>query len=241
MEKNENGYVSVVGPALIQPIFDLVEKLESMEPVPPNEVKTGQRENGYSLAIIALGALLFESALNRTAYVRQDNEEDHLSAPDYFKKISPDTNAAAEIEEVFAVRNVIAHNHLWEATITWTEEEDGVKFAEPPKLHPGYGDKRHTRIIDLETRKSRILGINMFPPRIWRRDAYIVLKTIAKAIDVIETMDRRYFCLSPHHFRFQKRTVTFREVTDLLSIPKDVELFGALFPSNWRCSVPVKP
>jgi len=74
MEKNENGYVSVVGQALIQPIFDLVEKLESKEPVPPNEVQTGQRENGYSLAIIALGAILLESALNRTAYVRQEEE-----------------------------------------------------------------------------------------------------------------------------------------------------------------------
>ena len=48
MAENEEGFVSVVGAALIQPIFDLVEKLESMKPVLPNEVKTGQHENGYS-------------------------------------------------------------------------------------------------------------------------------------------------------------------------------------------------
>jgi hypothetical protein len=52
MAENEEGFVSVVGVALIQPIFDLVEKLESMKPVLPNEVKTGQHENGYSLATI---------------------------------------------------------------------------------------------------------------------------------------------------------------------------------------------
>ena len=40
MAKNEDGFVSVVGAALIQPILDLVEKLESMKPVLPNEVKT---------------------------------------------------------------------------------------------------------------------------------------------------------------------------------------------------------
>lgn len=221
MGKNENGYVSVIGQALIQPIFDLVGKLESKEPVPPNEVQTGQRENGYSLAIIALGAMLLESALNRTAYVRRD-EQENRRPPDYFKKISPDRDAAAEAEEVFAVRNVIAHNHLWEATTTWADDDEGLKFAEPPTRREGYGDKRHMIVTDPQTRKSRILGINIFPPRIWRRDAYIALKTIAKALNVIETMDRGYFYLSPIHFRFQKRTVTFREVTDLLSIPKDI-------------------
>jgi len=219
--ENENGYVSVVGQALIQPILHLVEKLEVKPSVPPNEVQTGQRENGYSLAIVALSAMLFESALNRTAYVRQE-EEENRKPPDYFKKISPDKNAAAEAEEVFAVRNVIAHNHLWEGATTWTDDDDGLRFVGPPKLREGYGDKRHVSVIDPKTRKSRILGINMFPPRIWRRDAYIVLQTVAKALNVIETMDRRYFYLSPNHFRFQKKTLTFREVTELLSIPKDV-------------------
>jgi hypothetical protein len=65
MAENEEGFVSVVGAALIQPIFDLVEKLESMKPVLPNEVKTGQHENGYSLATIVLSVIVFESALNR--------------------------------------------------------------------------------------------------------------------------------------------------------------------------------
>jgi hypothetical protein len=218
MGQNENGYVSIVGQALVQPMFDLVEKLESKDPVLPNEVQTGQRENGYSLAIIVLGTILFESALNRTAYVR----EERGSGPDYFKKISPDHDTAAEVEEVFAVRNVIAHNHLWEATTTWSDNDEGLKFAEPPKLREGYGDKRHMIVTDPQTRQSRILGINMFPPRIWRRDAYIVLKAIAKGLDVIESMDRSYFYLSPHHFRFQKKTVTFSEVTAQLPILQNV-------------------
>jgi len=219
MPKNENGYVSVVGHSLIQPILDLVENLESKPPVRPNEVQTGQRENGYSLAIIVLSAILFESVLNRTAYVRGEER----SGPDYFKEISPDKNTAAEVEEIFAVRNVIAHNHLWEATTTWSERDDGLKFAEPPILREGYGDKRHVVIIDSKTRKSRLLGINMFPPRIWRRDAYIVMKTVAKGIGVIESMDRRYFYLSPNHFWFQKRTVTFSEVMGQLAIPEDAD------------------
>jgi hypothetical protein len=216
MAENEDGFVSVIGAALIQPILDLVEKLESMKPILPNEVKTGQPENGYSLATIVLSVILFESALNRTAYVRGEKR----GGPDYFKEIAADKDLAAQVEEIFAVRNVIAHNHLWEAKITWSEDTP-LKFAEPPELREGYGDKRHVKVIDQSTRKSKILGINMFPARIWRRDAYIALKTIAKGLNAIESMDRRYFYLSPNHFRFQKKTVTFHQMTDQLAIPKD--------------------
>jgi hypothetical protein len=199
-QENEEGYVSVVGQALIQPMFDLVEKLESQPPVPPNEVRTAQRENGYSLAIIVLSVILFESALNRTAYVRSENR----SGPDYFADISDDKNTAAEVEEIVVARNVIAHNHLWEAKTTWDEETD-LTFAEPPVLREGYARVRYLKVTDQNTRKSKILGINMFPARIWRRDAYIALKTIAKGLKALESMDRRYFYLSPNHFRFQKK------------------------------------
>jgi hypothetical protein len=186
--------------------------------VPPNEVRTAQRENGYSLAIIVLSVILFESALNRTAYIR--GKTGKVKMPAYFTEITPDKKTAAEVDEIFAARNLIAHNHLWEAKTTWDEETD-LKFAEPPVLREGYGDKRHVKVTDQSTRKSKILGINMFPARIWRRDAYIALKTIAKGLNAIESMDRRYFCLSPNHFRFQKKTLTFSEMTDQLTIPKD--------------------
>jgi len=111
MRGNENGYISVVGPALIEPLIDLIEKLERRPAVRPNEVQTAQRENGYSCAIVVLSVILFESALNRTAYVRGERG----NGPDYFMEISPDKNISTEIEEIFALRNVIAHNHLWEA------------------------------------------------------------------------------------------------------------------------------
>jgi len=103
MAKTEVGYVSVVGPALIQPVLDMVERLESNSPVIPNEVQTGQSENGYSLAIIVMGTVLLESALNRTAYVRRDS--DTGPGPDYFKGLTCDRQLSAEVEEVFAVRS----------------------------------------------------------------------------------------------------------------------------------------
>jgi len=112
------------------------------------------------------------------------------------------------------------HNHLWEAKIA-RDENRGMRFTEPPTLREGYGDKWHVKVMDPATRKSRNLGINMFPARIWRRDAYIALKTIAKALNTLESMDRSYVYLSPNHFQFQGQTLTFEEVTNRLSILAD--------------------
>ncbi len=213
----EQGYVSVIGHAFIEPMLSLVENLESWQPAIPNALQTGQRENGHSLATIVLAALLFESALNRTSYVRNEKNV----GPNYFKSVSSNQGLTDELEEIYAVRNVIAHNHIWEAKFVWDDSGD-MQFTELPKLREGYGDNRHLKVMDPKTRKSRLLTMNMFPSRIWRRDAYIALKTIAKGLNQLESIDRRYFYLTPHHFRFQGKTVTFNQIIENLCVPNDV-------------------
>jgi len=88
-------------------------------------------------------------------------------------------------------------------------------------LQKGYGDKRHIKVTDQKSRRSKILGINMFPVRVWRRDAYIAVKVVAKGLGVIESMDRRYFPCS-QNFLFQRKNLPFDKVADVLSLPEDV-------------------
>ncbi len=118
------------------------------------------------------------------------------------------------------VQSVIAHNHLWKTDVKW-DEHIGLIFTNTPELLKGYGDTRHRKIIDMQTRKSRALGINMFPPRIWRRDAYIAARTISRALNELESIDRNYFYLSPNHFRFQGKLLNFTDITEQLDIPAD--------------------
>jgi hypothetical protein len=212
MTQNSQDYVSVIGFSLIQPVIELVEKLESSAVVEPNEVHTGQGENGYSCAVVALTILLLESALNRTRYLRKDANSERISVADYFSKISPDQNLALDVDEIFAARDAIVHNHLWEAKINTI----AMKFTSPPKLLPGYGNTRLRRVIDPETRLSRRLKINLFPPRIWRRDAYVVFKTVGRTLATLEEMDRAYFYISARHFRFRGHLVRLREVLNAL-------------------------
>lgn len=207
-QENENSldYVSVIGPRLIQPVIDLIEKLESLPATEPNDVQSSMPENGYSCAVVVLSAVVLESALNRTRYLRKDPPVPrHVS--DYFKTISSDHDLTEEVNEVFAIRDALVHNHLWEAKIDQVE----MTFISPAKLLPGYGNERFQKVMDPNTRLSRKLKLNLFPPRIYRNDSYIVFKTVGRALMALEEMDRNYFPIR-QPFRFHQKPVRFIEV-----------------------------
>lgn len=218
METEPQGYVSVIGRALIEPMLQIVETLESRNAVQPNEVQANHWENGYSAAVIVLAVFLLESALNRTRYLRQEEPRKREGAPEYFARISSDAELVADADEVFALRDVIVHNHLWEAIVFW-DGKSGLRFKEPPTLLKGYGRKRLERVLDFQTRLSRRLHLNLFPTRIWRRDAYLVLKTVSRALEALETMRREYFYISQEHFKFRGQLLTLREVLAGLVVP----------------------
>jgi len=102
MEDNSRGYVSVIGGNLIQPILDLVQSLESKSIVEPNEVQTGQEENGFSCAIVTLSVFLLESAFNRTKYVRNEND-DKSDIVQYFFKFFDEANLTSNLDEIIAL------------------------------------------------------------------------------------------------------------------------------------------
>lgn len=214
--KSEN-YVSVIAASLIRPILTLVETLEAQNPAVPNEVQTGLRENGYSCALTALAVFLLESALNRTRYVRRDKAQ--RDATKYFAKISPDPELAADVEELFAARDAVAHNHLWKARTCVYKGR--MRFRQPPQLIDGYGNDRLRRVMNPATRLSRRLGLNLFPARIWRRDAYITVKTVGRALKMLESMKREYFYISAEQFEFCGQDLTLHEILDKLAIPPE--------------------
>src|SRR5262245_22865441 len=69
-------YVSVLYVNLLQPMYDLFNLLEESGPKGPNEVQAGMFENGYAVSVIILSALVVESALNRTRYIRSEHQRE---------------------------------------------------------------------------------------------------------------------------------------------------------------------
>src|SRR5262249_31649765 len=127
-----------------------------------------------SIAVLAI--FVIESVCNRVRHVRGD-------APKGAVETLRDCGAgplAEDVEELFVVRDVVAHNHLWDATIA-DDDDKGLLLVEATLL-PGYGDKKFNRVVDRATRRTRRLGLDVFPTRIHRHTAIVVLR---KSVDVL--------------------------------------------------------
>ncbi len=205
-------YVSVIGINYLYPIASLLATMDSLDPTGPNEVQASPYENGYSVAIIVLAVLLLESAINRTQYVR--GEKPPKKPVNFVHSTYPSSAFGDILEELFVVRDVIAHNHLWEAQVTWNEQM-GMQLASTARQE-GYGDKKFDKVLDSKERKTRLLGVNLFPTRICRADAVLVLRNVVEFLLFLEREDRRYFYISPQIVKFKGDVRLFVELVTSL-------------------------
>lgn len=207
-------YVSAVFVHLLQPIADLSDQMLRLRSEEPNEVQTSPHENGYAISIVALTAFLLEGACGRARYV-SGSDDNRRSVAGTFRDF--DRNDLADrVEEIFVVRDAIAHAHLWAGKIAWTE--NNLKFAEKAMLLPGYGDEKFKRIVDLNSRTTRGLKLDVFPTRIHRRTAIVVLKESAKALKFLESKGRNFVYLTPQQVLVERKFVSFYKWVAELSI-----------------------
>jgi hypothetical protein len=186
-------YLPTLDSRLIRPLRTLLGALEDTPATALNEVETGGEENGYATAVVVLAAMLFEATINIVRHQRGESvTPETRHAAEYFATISPDSALATDLREVFAVRDVIVHSHLWEAQVTWGGDPEQLRFIGKPKLVEGYGDTRFREVLDCKSRCSRHLRLNLFLSRIGRRDAYVVLKTIGRALKTLEAPPDQY-------------------------------------------------
>ena len=214
MTNSTTDYVSVIGSSWIYPIVKLVETLESLKSKGLNNVQASSIENGYSVAIVTLAAFLVESFLNRTRFVLgvAPPSGKRQSALEFFRTQFAASGLGDRLEELFVVRDVTAHNHLWEAQVEWGDT--GLEFvSEPTHLgKPLYGDNKFDKVLDRATRKTHLLGMNLFPTRICREDAVTALKCACEILLFLETTDHRYCYLSGLPVEFQGEVMQFADL-----------------------------
>lgn len=207
------GYVSIVASNFIFPVVSLIEALDGVGKHAPNEVQASPLENGYSLAITTLTVLMVESAISRTQYMMK------ISPPKKaleFVKQEFLNDYLQKIEELFVIRDTIVHNHVWEANTYW-DENGKLKFADA-KLAKGYGDKKYEKVVDTSARKTKLLGLNVFPNRICRSDAITVLRTAIEFLSAIERKNHNYFSVSALIVKYKSRVIPFEKFMSELSI-----------------------
>jgi|GEM_PF-2878431 len=170
-----NKYISVLGSSLINPIVTLFNELEEFS-FRDTEDSPVKKENGYSVSIIVLCAILLESGVNRLIYndrVYDKVEVDFGKARKYLESYIESNNLREELHddfmEIMAVRDSIAHNHLWLQTLD--QENYQIKESE---LFNGFGNKNFWNVTDKRSKKTKRNAINVIPDQIGKRDSSIV-------------------------------------------------------------------
>jgi len=192
MQTTDN-YVSVLFGSLLQPIVDLFDLMEQKGPTGPNDVQAPRDENGYSVSIAVLVALVIESACNRVRYVLGD--ADRKSAVQTLTDLSAG-GLADDVEELFVLRDAIAHNHIWEATVAG-DDTKGLALISAT-LRAGYGDDKFNRTVDLQTRQTRRLQLDVFPNRIHRKTAIVAIQKCAEVLRFLENKDTKFVSIEPN-------------------------------------------
>lgn len=216
-ESPVSGYVTILTANWLIPIGELWNSLVSKDPVRPSDVQTSPPENGLSIGLVIMTVLFLESALHRTYYIMKSREELSNSKEEFrsieFFKAHFDEGLSKILEELITVRDVVAHNHIWECKTQ--DDLSGLKLVSEFVKFSG-GNKRFSRVVDEETLKTRKLGINIIPTRIWRGDARKVLVESYKILEYLENIDRDYIYLSHYPVRFGDSALELREFVETL-------------------------
>jgi hypothetical protein len=200
-------YVPVIGTAHLHSIAALLDRLFALPSHAINDVQASNTHNGYAVGAIALAAFLLESAIARLQYLR------HVVPPrgalTYLREVVG-ASVADDAEEVFVVRDIIAHNHLWDARIRY--DASGAMQLESATLRAGYGDAKFRRCVDQTVRMTRRLTLNSFPTRISVSDVGIVLRVVATCLQALDALDARVMQFARQPVRFQGRVVLARDL-----------------------------
>jgi hypothetical protein len=201
-----HNFVTVMGSDYFQPVVVLCEALLRTKPDPLElNAMTSPRERGYAASICLLAVVCFESFMRRVRYLKKNNlsqrQRNEKSMLGLFRKLFPDHRLTCMLTEVYVLRDAIAHGHLWEVSYDLDDNWDQhVKQAIRDSIDD---NKKFDAAVDLSTRQTRKLGLNVLPSRVNRTD-------VAKVLDIIFEALRFLQKEVDEDWQTDKRTVGFR-------------------------------
>jgi len=162
-------------------------------------------ENTYATSAIVLTVLGIEAYRNRIYYLEKKgvnrNVAHDLSSVFLSKDSSfPVQDFEAIFNEVFVIRDVIVHNHIYEIEVVSDENWDMLSHRQ--KLLEGYGDDQKFRnFVNNRIRKTKNLGLNVQPGKIGFEDLFKVLIIF----DTFVGISTKLFTNNYTPFRFMRK------------------------------------
>ncbi len=205
--------VSILGSAYFHPLAALTERLLELPPPDPSgrDGKVPSQENGYAAAICVLAAVCLESWVMRLRYfVPSHAAAQERFSIDFLKAVYPAIPNPDELAEVIVLRDLLAHNHVWEILRGW--DDTYVISVQAATKDPMSGDKKYMKYVDLTTRKTRLLRLNILPTAVDRDDAKVVLNKMWSALMFFESQDKSLVFVSHTPFMFRGKKSYFERM-----------------------------
>lgn len=215
MPRTREKLVTVLGSAYFQPIADLIERLTRGKPPRPTRVKSTHDESGYSAACVLLLAAMFESYTSRVRFAQASVVQDtDRSAIDVVLSVLPRLRHRKALQDVYVLRDLLMHGHLWEIDYEWGGPVPMV--LKDARLHTAYGDKKFHKRVNMQTHRTKALGLSAFPSRVDRRDLLKVFETLWKTLLLLERQNRFQCYVSHLHVRYKGKSVLFSSLVQEL-------------------------
>lgn len=150
---------------------------------PPGEI-----ERSHAIATVAMSAFAIESGAARLRVSGRWQPQEGRSADspipflrDGLPKFS--RRLLASTEEVFSVRNAVAHNHIWEMRGTWTDERFVAEAVQALSGRP------KAVLLTPDGRLTRRHRLNMVPELVGYEDARKTVRILIKVLDALTQLD----------------------------------------------------
>jgi hypothetical protein len=208
--------VTVVGSAYFQPIADLIENLTRRAAPEIHASGTSHRENGYAASISVLLVAVLESYTSRLRFVRNaEFDAASKSTPHLLEQYFPDLPNKGELVEVFLLRNLLLHNHIWHLDVSDVETQGAPTLATPKEL--GFQTNKHyEEVVDIGRWKTKTLELNASPTSVDRSDAQKVFTIMWNTLSFMSAKDFTHTPLGGRTVRYQGRVRQFEELIEEL-------------------------
>lgn len=208
-----NDLVTIIGDSYFEPICTLLERLEGFNEHEKSEVQSGFFVNGFSVSICLLAVACLESYVMRVRYVNKASQKDIDKVPivKYLPKLYKDFPYIDDLNEIYILRDIIMHNHLWEIGFTWND--NGMELTGANKKSSG--DRKYSTNVDMNKRKTTKLGLTVNPIKVGKSEVFKVLQTMWKILIFLEKKDRNQCYVSSAHYRYKGKMTQFGEVVGM--------------------------
>ncbi len=207
MNDTPQEYVSIIGANYLMPISKCLEMIMREENrLPPIELATVY-DNGYSVGIVVLTVLMIESFIRRACLIL--DHEPYKKVLEYVDDAFSDYSRKDCIEEVFVLRDVIAHNHLWSMNLSWNRNGH-MKIHDVD--HIAGGDKKYKRVIDPNNSRTNKLKLRLRPTNVCFEEAFIVLHEAHYFFEYLEKKDERIIFLDAILIQYNDKVYKLREL-----------------------------